>query len=170
MWYVVQVRTGTEENIRIQCGKRLTGDTLSNCFIPYYEERKRRQGSWKTEKKILFPGYVFLDTEDICEAAAALRNVIGLTKVLGFDGEEAIPLTEAEVEFLRQFGGENQVAEMSEGIIEGTQVMIYSGPLKGKEALIKRIDRHKRKAYLELEMFGRVQRVEVGLEIVMKRV
>ncbi|MCD8130626.1 MAG: antiterminator LoaP [Lachnospiraceae bacterium] len=170
MWYVMQVRTGTEENIRLQCGKMLSGSALSRCFIPYYEEKKKRQGSWKTEQKILFPGYVFLDTEDICQVAIAMKSVVGLTRVLGLNGEGAIPLTEAEEEFLRQFGGEDQIVRMSEGVIEGDRVMIYSGPLKGKEALIKRIDRHKRKAYLEMVMFGEAQKVEVGLEIVMKRV
>lgn len=37
-----------------------------------------------------------------------------------------------------------------------------------KEGLIRRIDRHKRKTYLELEMFGRMKKVEVGLEIMRK--
>ncbi|MCD8325420.1 MAG: antiterminator LoaP [Lachnospiraceae bacterium] len=138
MWYVMQVRTGSEESIRLQCDKRLSYAALSKCFIPYYEEKKKLQGSWTTLRKILFPGYVFLDAEDICQVAIDLKSIIGLTKVLGLDGEGAIPLTEAEEEFLRQFGGENQVVEMSEGIIEGDRVEIYSGPLKGKEALIKK--------------------------------
>ena len=38
------------------------------------------------------------------------------------------------------------------------------------EAFIRKIDRHKRKAWLEIEMFGRMQRVEVGLEIISKTV
>ena len=57
---------------------------------------------------------------------------------------------------------------MSEGVIENSKVRVISGPLVGKEGFIKRIDRHKRKAFLEMEMFGRVQKVQVGLEIVAK--
>ena len=42
LWYVIQVRTGTEENIRIQCEKFIEGKTVMEaCFIPYYEEKKR---------------------------------------------------------------------------------------------------------------------------------
>ena len=48
------------------------------------------------------------------------------------------------------------------------KVVILSGPLKGMESTIQRIDRHKRKAWLNLEMFGRQQLVEVGVEIVKK--
>ena len=36
------------------------------------------------------------------------------------------------------------------------------------ESTLQRIDRHKRKAWLNLEMFGRQQLVEVGVEIVKK--
>ena len=55
---------------------------------------------------------------------------------------------------------------MSTGIIEGEQVIVTGGPLMGMEGYIRKIDRHKRKAWVELEMFGRIQRVEIGLEIV----
>ena len=65
-------------------------------------------------------------------------------------------------------GSDEQIVSMSEGIIEGTQVIITSGSLMGMEGLIKKIDRHKRKAWLDLELFGRMQQVEVGLEITRK--
>ena len=60
--------------------------------------------------------------------------------------------------------------EMSEGIIEPSRIRILSGPLMGMEGQIRKIDRHKRKAWIEVELFGRIQRVEVGLEIPMKTV
>ena len=164
MWYVIQVRTGSEENIRLQCEANIPQDVMERCFIPYYEERRRIRGEWMTLKKILFPGYVFLITEEIDELFYQLKKVIGLT------GDEIIPLTERERDFLLRFGGENQIVEMSEGIIEQSRIRILSGPLMGMEGQIRKIDRHKRKAWLEMEMFGRVQRVEVGLEVAMKTV
>lgn len=71
--------------------------------------------------------------------------------------------------FLLTFGKDDQIVEMSEGIIENDQIIITRGPLKGHEGLIKKIDRHKRRAYLELEMFGRKIETQVGLEVVAKR-
>ena len=98
-----------------------------------------------------------------------MKTVEGLTKLIG-TGETIVPLSQEEVGFLKRFGGENQVVEMSEGIIEQSKVIVTSGPLKGIEGFIKKIDRHKRKAYLEIPMFGRIQNVQVGLEIISKRV
>ena len=56
MWYVIQVRTGTEENIRLQCEANIPEEIMERCFIPYYEERRRIRGEWMTVKRILFPG------------------------------------------------------------------------------------------------------------------
>lgn len=98
-----------------------------------------------------------------------LKHIDGMTKMIG-TGQEIVPLTDEEVEFIQHFGGEDKIVQMSEGIIENSQVKILSGPLEGMEAFIRKIDRHKRKAWLEIEMFGRMQRVEVGLEIISKTV
>lgn len=165
MWYVVQVRTGTEESIRIQCEKQMSEEVLRRCFIPYYEESKRIRGRWTTLEKVLFPGYVFMISEKMEKLYDQLHGVIGLTRIIG-TGREIVPLREEEIAFMQGIGGENQVVEMSEGVIEQSRVRITSGPLVGMEGLIRKIDRHKRKAYLDLTLFGREQRVQVGVEIV----
>ena len=167
MWYVVQVRVGTEHAICTQCENRISGTILERCFVPQYEEKRHVRGKWQVLRKNLFPGYVFMVTDEPEELYKGLKLVDGLTKIIG-TGDEIVPLTDEEVELLQKLGGEEQVVEMSEGIIENSVVKIQSGPLQGMEALICKIDRHKRKAYLEVEMFGRVQRVEAGLEIFSK--
>ena len=169
MWYVIQVRSGTEEKIRLQCEHQIPGEALEKCFIPYYEEKKHIRGNWESKKKILFPGYVFVISKDLKSLYKGLKQVPGLTKLIG-TGQEVVPLTEEEQAFLLEFGGENQLVEMSEGVIEHSVTHVTAGPLQGKEAYIRKIDRHKRKAWLELELFGRKQLVEVGLEIVSKTV
>ena len=167
MWYVIQVRTGTEEVIRKQCENIIQKEILDRSFIPYCEQMKRYQGEWHKEKTILFPGYVFLVSGDEEKLYHRLKKVVGLTKLIG-TGREIVPLNEAEVEFLLEFGMEKQIVSMSEGIIENDKVVIITGPLKGNEGLIRKIDRHKRRAYLEIEMFGRKMETQVGLEIVAK--
>ena len=169
MWYVMQVRTGTEENIRTQCVRKISSEILERCFIPYYEENKHMRGEWTIQKKVLFPGYVFVVTDDMEKLYESLKSVIGLTRLIG-TGREIVPISEEERQFLLDFGGEEQVVSMSEGIIENSVTKILSGPLKGKEGLIRKIDRHKRKAWLEVEMFGRKQEIQVGVEIVSKTV
>lgn len=168
MWYVMQVRTGTEESIRCQCQRTIDSSVLERCFIPYYQQKKRFQGKWHIQERILFPGYVFLVCRNIEGLLENLKHVIGFTKVIG-TGSEIVPLTEEEVDLLKRMGKEEQLVEMSTGIIENDTVQILNGPLKGMEGCIRKIDRHKRKAWLEIEMFGRTMEMQVGLEIVAKQ-
>ena len=168
MWYVIQVRTGTEEEIQKQCETIIDKKILEKSFIPKYEQGKKYQGKWHTEWKALFPGYVFLVSKDQEKLFYELKRVIGLTKLLG-TGDTVVPLTDEEVGFLLRLGGEEQTVEMSQGIIENDRVIVTCGPLKGNEGLIRKIDRHKRKAWLEIQMFGRTVEMQVGLEVVEKR-
>ena len=64
---------------------------------------------------------------------------------------------------------DRRVVGMSTGVIEGDKVLVLNGPLMNHEGLIRKIDRHKRMAYLEIEILGRMKTVKIGLEIVAKR-
>lgn len=168
MWYVIQVRTGSEKEIVRQCQKVIPQEILEKSFLPYFEEMKRYQGSWHKEKKLLFPGYVFLITEDPDKLYQGLKQVIGLTKLLK-TGEQIIPLKKAEIAFLLKFGGREQLVKMSTGFVEKEQVVILEGPLKGLEGFVKKINRHKREACLQLSLFGRKLNIRVGLEIIERK-
>lgn len=169
MWCVMQVRTGSEEKICVQCRRVISEELLERCFVPRFEEKKKIQGKWETLQKAMFPGYVFVITPNPEQLLEELKKIVGLTKLLK-TGEEIVALSEKEVRLLGRFGlDKKQVLEMSEGIIEGDKVIVTEGALLGMEGFIRKIDRHKRKAWLEAEMFGRLQKIEMGLEIVAKR-
>lgn len=57
---------------------------------------------------------------------------------------------------------------MSYGYIVDDQLMIYKGPLIGKYDMVKKIDRHKRIADIEVYLWHQPKRVRVGLEIIDK--
>lgn len=124
-------------------------------------------------RQMAYPGknplsrYVFLIAENLEQLAENLRKVTGMTRLLG-TGDEIIPLSQEEVELLLKLGKEEQLVAMSTGIIENDQVRILTGPLQGMEGYIRKINRHKRKAWVSIEMFGRSVDMEVGLEIIKK--
>lgn len=169
LWYVARVRIGAEENVRLRCQEQISSELLKDCYVFHYEEKRHIYGEWIIREKILFPGYVFLIAEEkeVEKIDEELRHVKGAIELLRIDDEPAI-LTDKEVELLRAFGGCGQKVELSEGVIERSKVRIFSGPLVGKEKYIRKIDRHKRRAVLEMSFLGKMQRVQVGLEIVSK--
>ncbi|MCC8098005.1 MAG: antiterminator LoaP [Eubacterium sp.] len=167
MWYVMQVFTGEEEKMKKLCLAQIKQPILEDCFIPKYEEMKRYKGEWHKERKLLFPGYVILVTNQIYDLIGELSKINGFTHVLG-DKDYITPLNDSEMAFLSRFGGEKQIVEMSTGIIVNDQVQITSGPMMGMEGCIRKIDRHKRTAQIEVEMFGRTMEATVGVEIIKK--
>ncbi len=193
-WFIARVRIGSEENVRQRCLDyvKLSADNMiRDCYVFRYEEQRRIRGEWIVQKKILFPGYVFIaveltgnakkerlsDTvktelmpgdmkpEKLKKIEQAIRGIKGVIELLKRDEKPAV-LNKEEVQLLRLFGDCEQRVGVSEGVIEQSKIKVYSGPLAGKEKYIRKIDRHKRKASLEIQIFGETKRVQVGLEIV----
>lgn len=57
---------------------------------------------------------------------------------------------------------------LSKGHIREGRTHVTQGPLQGKEALIRKIDRHKRLVRLEVPAGEGTQTLYVGLEIISK--
>lgn len=167
MWYVIQVMSGHEHKIAALCKNRLLEEG-EEVFVPLYERKKKIKGSWELKQEVLFPGYIFFCTDDIGAACMRLKNVESLTRILR-TGEDFTPLDKTEVAFLKQFGRKNHIVQMSFGYMEGDRIVITDGPMMNWEGKIRRIDRHKKIAVLEIEFFGRNTEVTVGLELVGKK-
>ena len=166
--YVIQVIGGKEQHVCDLINCQLKG-MINDCYVPRREVMRRVEGEWVTTREALFPGYIFVETREIQLVMESLARIPAFTRLLGVSDERVIPLSPDEVAWLTALMKPlDKVVEMSVGVIEGDRVMVTSGPLKGHEALISKIDRHKRAAYLDMRMFGRTKTIKVGLEIVRK--
>lgn len=167
--YTIQV-VGGQETRAVELITRVACDAVRECFVPRREVMNRTGGAWHKRCEKLFPGYVFVQTENPVKVQQLLRTVPTFTRMLGSAGDTFLPLTPDEVTWINvHTNAETHVVEMSEGIIEGDRVVVTSGPLKGQEASISRIDRHKRLAWVDMDVFGRHKTIRVGLEIVARR-
>ena len=167
MWYVVQVRTGDELKIadRLQHEVRLADEKI---FVPLFERRKCIRGEWTKVTMPLFPGYIFIETDDVEDMHLRIRKLNVFTKVLK-TGDIYTPISEEEEEFLRNLIGEDHIARQSVGIIEGDKVIVMEGPLYGLEGSIIKINRHKRIAFIKADFMGGPREIKVGLEIIDKK-
>lgn len=169
MWYVIQVIGGQEHVVIQEVEKLVNPETYKKVFIPQYEVKKKFGGAWKNRREILFPGYVFVETKTPRAFVKELHKTSRMAKVLHDGSEHFIPLAAEEKTTISAFlDGEDHVMKMSEGIIEGDQILILKGPLMNHTGLVKKIDRHKRLAYLEIYMCSRQLTIKAGLEIVKK--
>lgn len=171
-WFIFNVQTGKEQTACDFLNK-LFDKEESVTFIPQVELVFKNSSSIRKELKPMFPGYVFTDStlyekNFINEAYKYARFSKCIFKLLGNQNVDYMKVSENEKNYLLGFCDDRYVAGESKGFIVGDKVFVSSGPLKGRESIIKRIDRHKRRAEIESEFFGDTRRISVALEIVSK--
>lgn len=168
MWYAIQVSTGKEEKSRDMCIRLLDKELYNDIFIIRFDRAKRYYGAWHKEKKLLFPGYMFIDTDNPGDIYEQLKKVPELTKILGREENNFVSIEQGKEAMFKAMVNEAYEIPVSTGIIEGDRVIVKDGPLVGMEAYIKKVDRHKRLAVLNARMFEQEIDVSVGLEIIEK--
>lgn len=167
-WYVIQVMTGNEESICREIIQITNSELYDRCFVPMSELQHKVKGKYISIMKPLFPGYLFIISDHIEEIQAALWKVAKFTRILRA-GSTFVPLEKEEVENLRSLTDKAFNITLSKGFIEGNRIYITEGPLKDQEGLIRKIDRHKRMAIVEMPFLGKTTSVRVPLEIVEKK-
>ncbi|ACL75223.1 antiterminator LoaP [Ruminiclostridium cellulolyticum] len=170
-WYVLFVRTGREENVKKLLSKRLDKD-LFLPFVPLNERIFKKAGTVNKNMEILFPGYVFIESKVASqefvkmtnELMKSLQDIIRLVRYSDIE----IAVRESERIILQSLYNNNNCIESSSGIIKGDKIYIIDGPLRGRESIVRHINRHKREAKIEIEFMGNIRLVSVSLEIVQK--
>lgn len=169
MWYVVHVSTGREAAACRLIEERVDPSLLDECFVPRRSVAHRVGDEWQAAEEPLFPGYLIVDTAQPRRLRAALDRLPDFARLLDVDGE-FLPLDDEEISWINAFTRRgHRVVDMSHAVVEGGVVRIVDGPLVGREAQVKRINRRKRRAVLELQILGRTVEVPVGLEILRKQ-
>lgn len=145
---------------------RVAGDALRDCFVLRRQALRRYEGAWHLCDEVMFPGYIFLVADDPAGLAGRLDVLTSFSYLLG-SGTAPATLDERETAFVRDFGGPRHTVALSRGVVENGRLVVREGPLKGREHLVAKIDRHKRVARLTAGMLGEGS-VRVGLEVVSK--
>lgn len=167
-WFVVQVFRGQEDFFI----DRLKGFDEFEVFTPKQVQLLKRKEKLLKVIKPLFPGYIFVATDnDFTEFMQFYQQFIvihvGCVRLLRYkDDVEA--LYPHERAFIERFVNKDRIIDSSFGFIEGDRIRIVEGPLIGNESLIKKINRHKRTALIEITLFGEIQAIELSCEIIIK--
>ena len=133
-----------------------------------YERMLKYEGAWHLERWNLFPECVVFECrgeEALTQALQILHRELPLAET----GEKEIfSVGEDEERILREIFGSEKNLPMSKGVIRGGRVQITEGPLRGREQMIRKVDRHKRLAFLKMENAGNEICLKAGLEITEK--
>lgn len=168
-WYVVHCLTGHEEDVR----SKIKGDDIARAVVPIELVvvprrimRERRKSNWVDVERVLFPGYVFLQADMTPAAYYNIKSIAGVIRVLGTP--RPVPLMEDEITLLLQLSVNGNPLGMSEALDEGGKVTVISGPLKGLEGNIIKLDKRRFRAKVNVAIMGEPRVVELAVSVIKK--
>lgn len=137
-------------------------------FIVKSERFWKKDGKKEFVEMPMYPNYIFVETnldEKEFDKLVSELDISTTMKVLQNDAKTVMALSSDEKEFLESLLNDKHSIVHSTGIIVDSKLIVQEGPLRGKEDLIKKIDRHKRTAFLG-NLFGQI--FKVPLEVTSK--
>lgn len=164
MWYAAQTTCGKERTAIEECRNALPENLAARIFVPRYQYMKKYQGQWHTEEAAAFPGYVFIESEKPAELEEALLRIPHTVTPVCIGGG-FYPIRKEEEIFLRQMLDEQDCIRCSIGYLVDGQLMVWQGPLKHAVERVRKIDRHKRLAEVEVRLFEESRQMKLGLEV-----
>ena len=171
MYYVVQVKTGKEQQAIEDILKNKPDDPDFDVFAPFRISIRKYKGVERQVIERCFPGYVFVETNNVQDLFVQLYWTPGFTKLLGReeDTNNFVPLDKDEARMIdilysRNNGRITQISNIE--VREGEMIRVLDGPLMGLETKIKKVNLHKRKVTIEYVMCGRLVTSDIAINIV----
>lgn len=169
-WFVLYVKSGYEDEI----ASKINELESVHAFVPRKIKFYKRQGKLIKLNDIVFKSYVFVETDMSYETFYV--EVINTIKVHSAFFKTLIHKEDKNIEtlypqekaFLQSFMNKDHLIESSTALVEGDKVTITDGPLMGKESIIRKINKHKRIATLDVAMMGRTIEMQIPLELIYK--
>ena len=171
MYYVIQVKTGKEQKAIEDILKNKPDDASFDVFSPYRKSLRKYKGENKEVIERCFPGYIFVETNDVKQLFRQLYFTPGFQKLLGREEgtENFVPLDKDETRMIDILYSKNNdhITEISNIEVQvGQTIKVLDGPLMGLETQIKKVDLHKRTVTVEFMMCGRLVTSPIGINIV----
>ena len=126
-------------------------------FVPKIEKLMKKDGKKVFAEVPMFPNYIFIESLE--------KDMDSMMRIMQSDEQKVLSLANNEKELLESLFNDDHLIIRSIGVIVDSKLIVQDGPLVGKEEMIKKIDRHKRVAFIG-DVFGKT--MKVPLEVTSK--
>jgi transcription antitermination factor NusG len=156
--YCIYCKTGSESAIANRVNE-IFDNTVA--YAPVRVLQEKRKGSWEECEQILIPGYVFIYFEEETDLSP-IKELTGVYKILQYQSGSR-ELVGSDLEYALWVYSHKGRIGPSKALVEGSMVKIVDGPLIDGVGKIIRLDRHKRRAWVEFDFDGKIQRVSLSV-------
>lgn len=165
-WFVMHTEEGKEEQALELMQRKLSRKLWRQCRILYKEKLLRTNGSLLCTTQMMFPGYIFIQTDYPEELKEELIKARQFPKLLGNEDMDIIAVEDKDLHFLQNICGENLQYTMGLSEVEADEegnITCIHGVLKRYAGQITKKRLRKRYVLAEVPLFNRMETVLFGI-------
>jgi len=158
-WYAVRTQNNREKSVLEKLKLELVisdlEPVLSRSLIPTEKVFSVRNGKKYIREKIIYPGYLFIETKSVGEISNILKGIKGAAGFVRTRSGDINPLKEYEVKKMLNEQDDNDIIKIDDNFSIGENIKVIDGPFTTFKGKINFIDKDKNKAKVEVLVFSR---------------
>lgn len=161
MWYVLQVKGNTELKVLEQLKQK-----GYHSLVPRENRLIHTKGAWIQKEYLLFPNYVFIETDYHAEDFYKISNIAGVQKFLG-DKRSPSSLSFIEEEWIKLLSNNNIPLEPTAvKATEDGDIELLKGVLLNFKSRIKSFNKRQRKAVFEITICNEIKEITLSIDVI----
>ena len=168
-WYIVKTQSNREksvsEKIAKESEKGILSGKMGRIIVPIEKIINIKNGKKIFREKVMYPGYIFVETNAIGELATYVKGCDGATNLLSDKSGKIQSISNSEVE--RIIGITQKIEDnIEKNYISGQEIRITEGPFSSFTGIIESIIDQKVK--VSVTIFGRKTPLELDISQIKK--
>ena len=157
-WYALYVQVNHEKEVVKRLEQKEVG-----CFLPLMEAWSKRRDRRKKIQLPMFPGYVFVHVLLASNVHLTVVKTPGALSLL-HNSQGPLSIPSYQIENLRTMINAIQPIEIHSYLRQGDWVHVVRGPLAGCIGILNRVDLHKGRLIVSVDIIKKSVSVELDLE------
>jgi len=171
-WYVIKVQNNREQKVLQKIIEQLESDGLSHVIggsiVPVEKHVTMKNGKKQFKDKVVYPGYIFLETNAIGEINNVIRQTDGAGGFVKQRDGSIIPMRTREVEKLYKDQQKEDDIDITKLFVSGEEVKVIDGAFASFKGSIKEINADKQRLKVEIAIFNRMTDIDLDFAQVEK--
>ena len=162
-YYCIMVLTGEEKSFRDRAGKIMKEDFPETDFFVFERKLYTKKRGWFDA--VLFPGYVFLGTQELSKKFfGQLKKIEGFCRILQ-DNQNPVKFSGAALDELKAFINNGESWGVSKvKFLPGQKIQVISGPLVGLAGNIVAVNKKRKRITVQTNITSNSMRFDLLFE------
>jgi transcriptional antiterminator NusG len=172
-WYIVRAQSNRERSVSERIMKEAEKGDLMNkvgqVVVPIEKSFFMKNGKKVVREKVMYPGYIFVETNAIGELKYFIRGCNGASGFLTNRAGDIQALQQTEIDRMLGVQKEAEEKEIETTFVYDEEIKIIDGPFNGFVGTIEEVKEKEQKVKVGVLVFGRKTLMELSINQIDKK-